>query len=82
MSVKFVDYVVEGKYKYVIERIVNYSCLNAKIRCFVSNFNKIVESKDYNEASANPNWIKAMNEEMEAHHRNHTWDITSLPKNR
>lgn len=67
------SYVVKGKYKYSIERSINYSCLNTETRCFVSNLNKIVEPKDYNEDSSDPNWIMALNEEMEALLRNHTW---------
>lgn len=82
MPVKFVDYVVEGKYKYGIERTTNYSFVNNESRCFVSNLNKTTEPKSYNEALFNPNCIKAMNEEMEALYRIHTWDITNLPKNR
>lgn len=82
ISVKFVDYIVEGKYKYGIKRTINYSCLNSEIKCFISNLNKTIEPKDYNEALSDPNWIKAMNEETKALHRNHTWDITKLPKNR
>ncbi|XP_023771360.1 uncharacterized protein LOC111920014 [Lactuca sativa] len=34
------------------------------------------------EAFFDPNWIKAMNDEMEALHWNNTWEITDLRKNR
>lgn len=34
------------------------------------------------EALTDPNWVKAMNEEMKALHQNNTWEITNLPKNR
>lgn len=37
MPVKFNDYIIQGKYKYGIERSVNYSYLIFKI-CLVSNF--------------------------------------------
>nr|KAJ0193879.1 hypothetical protein LSAT_V11C800413930 [Lactuca sativa] len=65
MPVRFSDYVVEGKHKYGIERSVNYSTLNSENLCFVSNLNKIIDPKSYSEAALDPNWIKAMNEEME-----------------
>lgn len=84
MPVKFIDYIIEGKYKYGILRSVNYSYLNNENRCFVSNLNKTVktvEPKTYEEASLDPNWIRAMNDEIKALYRNHTWDITVLPKN-
>nr|KAJ0196275.1 hypothetical protein LSAT_V11C700361250 [Lactuca sativa] len=71
-----------SKYKYGIERSVNYSFLDSETKCFVSNLKKTVEPKNYNEAFSDPNWIKAMNDEMEALHRNNTWEITDLRKNR
>nr|KAJ0191767.1 hypothetical protein LSAT_V11C800422600 [Lactuca sativa] len=82
MPVKFADYVVEGKYKYGIERSINCSYLDHETKCFISNLNKSIEPKDYKEALSDPNWVRAMNEEMKALHRNHTWEITNLPKNR
>lgn len=79
--IKFIDYIIEGKYKYGILRSVNYSYLNNENRCFVSNLNKTIEPKTYEEASLDHNWIKAMNDEIEALYHNHTWDIIVLPKN-
>lgn len=43
---------------------------------------KTVEPESYSEAASDPNWVKAMNEEMEALYRNNTWEITELPVNR
>ncbi|KAJ9546309.1 hypothetical protein OSB04_018852 [Centaurea solstitialis] len=37
---KFDDYIIEGKVKYGIEKVVNYSQLNKENFCFVSNLNK------------------------------------------
>lgn len=64
MPVRFSDYVVEGKHKYGIERYVNYLALNSENLCFLSNLNKTVEPNSYSKAALDPNWIKAMNEEM------------------
>lgn len=79
---KFNDYIIEGKHKYGIEKTVRYSKLNDETKCFISNLNKTIEPQSYNEATSDPNWVKAMNEEMEALYRNHAWEITELPKNR
>lgn len=67
---RFNDYIVKGKYKYGIEKYVNYSNLSNETKCFVPNLNKTVEPQSYLEASKNPKWIKAMNLEMEALYRN------------
>nr|KAJ0189315.1 hypothetical protein LSAT_V11C800419360 [Lactuca sativa] len=82
LPTRFSDYVVERKHKYGIERSINYSYINNETYCFVSNLNKTLEPKTYNEDALDPNWVKAMNGEMEALYRNNTWEITDLPKGR
>ncbi|KAL4591437.1 hypothetical protein LXL04_004402 [Taraxacum kok-saghyz] len=82
MPKKFSDYIVEGKYKFGVERFVNYSNLNPSCLCFVSNLDKTVEPRNFEEASQDQNWVRAMNDEMEALHRNDTWEVTDLPNNR
>ncbi|XP_071708189.1 uncharacterized protein [Rutidosis leptorrhynchoides] len=79
---KFDDYVIEGKVKYGVERVVNYSMLNSDNWCFVSNLNKSVEPKTYKQAACDQNWVDAMNLEMAALNRNNTWEITELPPDR
>ncbi|GJV31700.1 putative RNA-directed DNA polymerase [Tanacetum coccineum] len=76
------DFVIEGKVKYGVERVVNYSNLSKDNFCFASNLNKSIEPKTYQEAILDDNWINAMNNEMEALNKNHTWIITNLPSNR
>ncbi|KAI3707507.1 hypothetical protein L6452_26097 [Arctium lappa] len=78
----FDDYVVEGKVKYGIEKVVNYSCLNSEFFCFVSTLNKSFEREIFYEASKDQNWVDAMNLEMEALYRNGTWLLTDLPPGR
>ena len=39
----------------------------------------IVEPKSYLLASTNPLWIKSMETEIQALHKNHTWDLVALP---
>ncbi|GJV29311.1 ribonuclease H-like domain-containing protein [Tanacetum coccineum] len=55
------DFIVEGKVKYGVERVVNYANLNHDNYCFVSALNKSVEPTCYEEAILDSNWIDAMN---------------------
>lgn len=79
---KFCDYIVEGKVKNGLEKVVNYAFLSQEIFCFVSTLNKAVEPESFFEASKDKNWVIAMNEEMEALYRNRTWILTDLPPGR
>ncbi|XP_024974698.1 uncharacterized protein LOC112512787 [Cynara cardunculus var. scolymus] len=79
---KFNDFVIEVKVKYGLEKLVNYSCLSSANLCFVSSLNKSVEPKNFREACTDINGINAMNDEMEALHRNNIWVITDLHKGR
>ncbi|GJX29531.1 ribonuclease H-like domain-containing protein [Tanacetum coccineum] len=76
------DFVVEGKVKYGVEKVVNYANLNHDNYCFISALNKSVEPTCYKEAILDSNWIDAMNAEIEALNENNTWVITNLPPNR
>nr|GEW69785.1 putative reverse transcriptase, RNA-dependent DNA polymerase, Gag-polypeptide of LTR copia-type [Tanacetum cinerariifolium] len=76
------DFVIEGKVKYGVERVVNYSNLSNDNFCFTSNINKSIEPKTYQEATLDTNWINAMNNDIEALNMNKTWIITDLPPNR
>ncbi|GKB05380.1 ribonuclease H-like domain-containing protein [Tanacetum coccineum] len=61
-----------------IEKYVNYSNLNRINLCFATNLNKSVEPTCLSEAMYDPNWIEAMNNEIEALNRNNTWTICNL----
>ncbi|GJT33006.1 ribonuclease H-like domain-containing protein [Tanacetum coccineum] len=76
------DFIVEGKVKYGIERVVNYANLKHDNYFFVYALNKSVEPTCYEEAILDSNWIEAMNSEIEALNENHTWIITDLPPGR
>ncbi|XP_071729158.1 uncharacterized protein [Rutidosis leptorrhynchoides] len=76
------DYIIEGKVKYGIEKVVNYSNLSHNNYCFISSLNKSTELKTYSQAVTDPNWQAAMNDEMEALYRNNTWVLTELPSGR
>nr|GEU95260.1 putative reverse transcriptase, RNA-dependent DNA polymerase, Gag-polypeptide of LTR copia-type [Tanacetum cinerariifolium] len=76
------DFVIEGKFKYRVERVVNYSNISKEIFCFTSNLNKSIEPKSYHKSTLDNNYISAMNNEIEALNRNKTWIVTDLPPNR
>ncbi|XP_071704595.1 uncharacterized protein [Rutidosis leptorrhynchoides] len=78
---KYDDFVLDGKVKYGIERVVNYANLKSENVCFVSNLNKNLEPKSYEQACKDPKWVEAMNLEIEALNRNNIWEITDLPDN-
>nr|GEW49385.1 ribonuclease H-like domain-containing protein [Tanacetum cinerariifolium] len=48
----------------------------------VRSLNRSVEPSCYEHAILDNNWIDAMNSEIEALNKNHTWIITDLPPNR
>ncbi|KAJ0801453.1 putative RNA-directed DNA polymerase [Helianthus annuus] len=82
MPRRFDDFVVEGRVKYGIEKVINYANLSYENKCFVSSLNKILEPTSYNEAASDVKWVEAMNSEMEALYRNNTWVLVDLPKGR
>ncbi|GKB63850.1 multidrug resistance-associated protein 3 [Tanacetum coccineum] len=73
------DFIVEGKVKYGVKRVVSYANLNHENLCFASSLNKSIEPTCYEEAVLDSNWIDAMNAEIEALNENHTWIIIDLP---
>nr|GEU47413.1 hypothetical protein [Tanacetum cinerariifolium] len=66
------DFIIEGKVKYGVEKVVNYANLNHESFCFASGLNKSIEPTCYEEAILDNNWIDAMNTEIEALNKNHT----------
>ncbi|GJR99898.1 ribonuclease H-like domain-containing protein [Tanacetum coccineum] len=68
--------------KYGVEKVVNYANLDHDSFCFASSLNRSVEPSCYEHAILDNNWIDAMNSEIEALNKNHTWIITDLPPNR
>ncbi|KAK1411971.1 hypothetical protein QVD17_32863 [Tagetes erecta] len=76
------DFILNNKVKYGLDRVVNYSKLSCENFNFLTALDKSVVPNSYKEASKDPNWIHAMNMEMEALSRNDTWVMTDLPKGR
>ncbi|GKA12174.1 ribonuclease H-like domain-containing protein, partial [Tanacetum coccineum] len=79
LPVRLNDYVLNSNVKYGIEKYVNYSKLDSVTLCFATTLNKSVEPSCLFEALSDPNWVEAMNNEIEALNRNNTWTICDLP---
>ncbi|GKF01776.1 ribonuclease H-like domain-containing protein, partial [Tanacetum coccineum] len=79
MPAKFNDYMVNSSRKYGLEKYVTYANLNTSNYCFSTNLNKSSEPTSYSKVVKNPNWVEAMNNEIEALNRNNTWTICDLP---
>ncbi|GJZ01150.1 ribonuclease H-like domain-containing protein [Tanacetum coccineum] len=66
------DFVLDSRVKYGLNRYANHTFLDAESCCFISNLNKTLEPSSFEEASKDPNWISAMNDEMNALYENDT----------
>ncbi|GKA24822.1 hypothetical protein Tco_0710855, partial [Tanacetum coccineum] len=69
---KHSDFVIDRKVRYRIDKHVNYSNLSKENYCFSTNLNKNIKPKSFHKACTNKDWVVAMNEEIEALHRNET----------
>nr|GEW64091.1 ribonuclease H-like domain-containing protein [Tanacetum cinerariifolium] len=78
LPAKFNEYVLDNKVKYGLNRYANHTHLDSQSRFFISNLNKMLEPSLFEEASKDPNWISAMNDEMNAVYENDTWNLVDL----
>ncbi|GJS39976.1 putative RNA-directed DNA polymerase [Tanacetum coccineum] len=62
-----------------LRRSSSYYGLNSVNICFASTLNKFIEPTCYSDALKDPNWVDAMNNEIEALNINNTWVICDLP---
>ncbi|GJY53257.1 hypothetical protein Tco_0444921 [Tanacetum coccineum] len=60
----------------------SYAKVNYVNYCFATTLNKFIKPANYYEAALDPKWVEAMNDEIDALYRNHTWTIVELPKGR
>ena len=60
--------------------MVNFSNLSCHYKCFASTLTKSFEPRNYKEAVIDPKWVDVMNNEIQALHRNNTWDVVDRPK--
>nr|GEX36153.1 ribonuclease H-like domain-containing protein [Tanacetum cinerariifolium] len=61
-----------------LNRYANHTFLDAESSCFISNLNTSSEPSSFEEASKDPNWISAINDEMNALYENGTWILADL----
>ncbi|GKD00672.1 hypothetical protein Tco_1170946 [Tanacetum coccineum] len=72
LPVKSNDFVIDSKLKYGIEKHVNYANLNYVNYCFAITLNKSIEPVTYYDAIKDNNWIKVINNKIEALNRNNS----------
>ncbi|KAL0361517.1 UNVERIFIED_CONTAM: Retrovirus-related Pol polyprotein from transposon RE2 [Sesamum radiatum] len=61
----------------------NFSALSSLAHgCFLASINLLQEPRNYNQASQQEEWERAMQNEIAALERNQTWDIVPLPKDK
>lgn len=65
--------------KHPICRFVTYDGLSQSYKAFVSALDSVQVLKSIQEALGNPEWRKAVNEEIKALEKNDTWTICDLP---
>ncbi|XP_075101799.1 uncharacterized protein LOC142177227 [Nicotiana tabacum] len=64
---------------YPIHHFASYNHLPDHFQSFLSSFLANIEPTSYSHAIKDDRWIKAMNLEIEALEKNHTWNMVNLP---
>ena len=60
--------------------IVQFEEIPTHCKAFISCISALSEPATYLEAAQHPEWVKAMQKEIEALNANHTWEVIDLPK--
>lgn len=60
--------------------LVKFDTLPVSSKSLISQYCDIQEPSSYEEASHNKLWVEDMNKEIQALHRNDTWELVDLPK--
>ncbi|GJV52687.1 ribonuclease H-like domain-containing protein [Tanacetum coccineum] len=80
LPVRLNDYILSSNVKYGIEKYVNYTKLSRVNMCFGTSLNKSVKPTCLSKALSDPDWVKAMNNKIEALNRNNTWTICDIER--
>ncbi|KAG7599434.1 Integrase catalytic core [Arabidopsis suecica] len=65
-----------------IQQVYSIDVLPAEHKAFLSQIDAQVIPQSYEEAQEDEKWTNAVNDEVGAMEKNHTWDITDLPSNK
>jgi len=76
----FVSLNMGKQVKYPIEECVSYSHLSKSYQEFVAATSMLTEPTSFADASRDPKWIEAMQDEIQALQDNNTWKLVELPK--
>ncbi|GKD09074.1 retrovirus-related pol polyprotein from transposon TNT 1-94 [Tanacetum coccineum] len=79
LPMKLNDYVLNFSVRYGIEEYVIYYKLKGTNLCFATTLNKSIKPTCLKVALSDPNWVEAMNNEMEALNKNNTCTECELP---
>ncbi|GKB71532.1 ribonuclease H-like domain-containing protein [Tanacetum coccineum] len=82
LPVKFSDFVVSSNVRYGLKKYACYANLFSVNYCFSTTLNKSVEPNSYIDSCKNENWVTAINQEIEALHRNNTRVVADFPVGR
>jgi Reverse transcriptase (RNA-dependent DNA polymerase) len=78
-SVRLQDFITYHTSQYPIQKFIRYDKLSPNYCTFLAEIDKNTKPNNFEEARKQSQWIKAMNEELEALNRNKTWELVELP---
>lgn len=74
------DIPINKSVRYPISSVVNYEKLSKHFACYSLSISMHKEPKTYKSACKHPEWVQAMDEEMNALSANKTWSLVPLPR--
>lgn len=65
--------------RYPLSHFLSYHCYSPKHFAYIAHVSHDVEPRTYVDAGSHPQWQVAMQSELQALGKNHTWTLTTLP---